>query len=260
MLTKDKTSLPEEHQLIGERLKELREEKGLSIAEVSEETKISVSNLKALEAHDYDRLPADTFTRGHLNIYGNFLGLEGPQVAAEFIAERNSNRKTGRSYKKQFQDHSLSPKKMAEPSHVPSATVALILFFIIAVSFTGFCIYSSWNPFSFLNSTTKELSSTVLGMFHPSSTPVTDLIEGDRLETHVRFLADTEVEYRIDQQVITHREFNKSQEMTWSANQSLTLTFSPPDSVQLSVNSKPYTFPEEYTGELILQLKNNDQQ
>jgi cytoskeletal protein RodZ len=151
---------------IGVRLQLLREQKGLSVQEVFEETHISSSNLKAIEGDNYDQLPADTFTRGLITIYGNFLGIDGAEAARIFLQERDQSQPRDRKNRPGGPGHSLRPKKLAEPSHVSSATVASILLLLIVVSFTAFCLYTGWNPFAYFldkgaQSTTPPLTGTV---------------------------------------------------------------------------------------------------
>ncbi len=134
---------------VGIRLQLLREQKGLSIQEVSEETHISASNLKAIEGENYDQLPADTFIRGLVTIYGNFLGIDGAEAARIFLRERDNSQPRGWRSRPGRGGHSLSPKKLAEPSHISSATIATILLLLIVVSFSAFCLYTGWNPFGY---------------------------------------------------------------------------------------------------------------
>lgn len=61
---------------LGHILREARETKGLTLAEVQEETRISTRYLEALEAGDYTLLPTPTHVRGFLRNYSRFLGLD----------------------------------------------------------------------------------------------------------------------------------------------------------------------------------------
>lgn len=152
------------------RLQLLREQKGLSIQEVSEETNISCSNLKAIEGENYDQLPADTFIRGLITIYGNFLGIDGAEAARIFFQERDQSQPWGKKNRPGGPGHSLSPKKLAEPSHVSSATIASILLLLIVVSFTAFCLYTGWNPFAyFLNKGAQPTTPPFTGTVAPGS-------------------------------------------------------------------------------------------
>ena len=149
---------------VGIRLQLLRDQKGLSIQEVSEETHISSSNLKAIEGENYDQLPADTFIRGLITIYGNFLGIDGAEAARIFLQERDQSQPRRKKYRPGGAGNSLSPKKLAEPSHVSSATIASILLLLIVVSFAAFCLYTGWNPFAyFLDKGTQPTTPPHIG-------------------------------------------------------------------------------------------------
>jgi len=137
---------------IGVRLRQLREQKGLELQQVSEETRISTSNLIAIEEEIYDKLPADIFIRGLVTIYGNFLDIDGSEAAKNFLGERDRQQPKGKKSRRGKTGHPLTPKKLAEPSNLSSATIAGILLLFIVVSFTAVCLYTGWNPFaSFLN-------------------------------------------------------------------------------------------------------------
>lgn len=65
---------------LGEILRQAREAKGLSLAQVEEATKIRSTYLQALEEEQYDRLPAPVYIKGFLKNYALYLGLEPQEV------------------------------------------------------------------------------------------------------------------------------------------------------------------------------------
>jgi len=69
---------------VGEYLKKERELRQISLQEVAEETKISVSRLKALEANQFDQLPAPIYIRGFVRIYAEYIGLDPSDVMMRF--------------------------------------------------------------------------------------------------------------------------------------------------------------------------------
>jgi cytoskeletal protein RodZ len=156
----------------GTYLRKLRTEKGLSVKEVCETTRISEMNLRAMENQDFAALPAETFTRGLLNNYARFLGADPAHVVARFMRERDQTQGGGkRGRTRQADHHILSPKKLAEPAHISSITMAAVLLLCIVVLFTGFCLYTSWNPFSFLFRETDSIQSAVMHALPDDATP-----------------------------------------------------------------------------------------
>lgn len=66
---------------VGRSLKNVREERNLSLDEISRATKIKKEFLIAIEEDRYDALPGAVFTRGFIRAYGDFLGLDGRSLA-----------------------------------------------------------------------------------------------------------------------------------------------------------------------------------
>jgi transcriptional regulator with XRE-family HTH domain len=61
---------------LGQILREARETKGFSLAEVQERIRINAKFLKALENGEYETLPTPIHVRGFLRNYARFLGLD----------------------------------------------------------------------------------------------------------------------------------------------------------------------------------------
>jgi transcriptional regulator with XRE-family HTH domain len=61
---------------VGQILREVREEKNLSVKDVSRDTNIAIKFVIALENEDYAQFPAETFTIGFLKNYSDYLKLD----------------------------------------------------------------------------------------------------------------------------------------------------------------------------------------
>ncbi|MCL4240214.1 MAG: helix-turn-helix domain-containing protein [Dehalococcoidia bacterium] len=61
---------------IGDTLRSTREHRGLSIEQVAQDTRISARFLEALEAEQFDELPAPVYVRGFLRSYANYLKVD----------------------------------------------------------------------------------------------------------------------------------------------------------------------------------------
>ncbi len=73
---------------LGEILRQAREDKGLSLAQVEEAIKIRCTYLQALEEGDFERLPAPVYLRGFLKNYAQFLGLDVEQMLSLYEGPR----------------------------------------------------------------------------------------------------------------------------------------------------------------------------
>jgi cytoskeletal protein RodZ len=76
---------------IGNTLREARLRRGLDFRQVEQATKIRGRYLRSLEEEDFDALPAETYVRGFLRSYAEFLGLDGQL----YVDEYNSRFVTG---------------------------------------------------------------------------------------------------------------------------------------------------------------------
>ncbi len=72
---------------VGSRLRAAREAKQLSVRDIADTTKISVSALEALEENDVARLPGGIFTRGFVRSYAAEVGLDPEQTMRDFMAQ-----------------------------------------------------------------------------------------------------------------------------------------------------------------------------
>ena len=82
---------PEDH--FGEFLKLRREERGLSLAELSRATKIKETLLASVEAADVEQLPAAVFVRGFVLAYARAVGadeLEAVRRYQTFMGRREA--------------------------------------------------------------------------------------------------------------------------------------------------------------------------
>ncbi len=268
-----------ESETIGSYLKRLRSEKGLSIAEVSSSTRISATNVRAIEGLEFDKLPADAFIRGQLNIYADFLGIDPAYLVDKFMQERDESLAPGRRARTTRQGQRvLAPKTMAEPSRISSAAVAGFLLFLIVVLFTAFCLYTSWSPFNFLR---KE--SAIIGVFpgnrsapppgqasgeKQSSAPATapkkspapksqnEVVPAGtatkktqaRYSLTVRFSKNTGVAVTRDGGATLSMFFKRGARQTWKAGESIKLVFARPGSATLLLNGKALAFPASRNG------------
>src|SRR5580765_7284291 len=63
-------------QSIGEKLRLEREARGIALREISEQTRISIRYLEAIETDDFKRLPGGIFNRSFVRAYAKFVGVD----------------------------------------------------------------------------------------------------------------------------------------------------------------------------------------
>jgi cytoskeleton protein RodZ len=69
---------------IGNSLREARVRQHLDFPEIEQATKIRGKYLRALEDEHFDALPGQTYVKGFLRTYADYLGLEGQLYVDEY--------------------------------------------------------------------------------------------------------------------------------------------------------------------------------
>ncbi len=73
---------------LGERMKKIREERRLTLADISKGTKIQAKYLQYFEESEYMKLPADVYVRGFLRSYALYMGLAENNLIKQFEREK----------------------------------------------------------------------------------------------------------------------------------------------------------------------------
>lgn len=130
---KEAGPMQESHiQKVGERMADARKALGLALEDIAESTRIPLRHLQAIEASNYDALPASTYSVGFVKTYARLVGLDPDVIGAEFREERGEVQSARIDY---------TPFEPADPSRVPPrllATIALFTAVLIAA------IYLVW--------------------------------------------------------------------------------------------------------------------
>lgn len=69
---------------IGQLLRGAREEKGITLQEISKETKIQERHLQALEEGDFSSFPGQVYLKGALRNYANAVGIDDSEIITMF--------------------------------------------------------------------------------------------------------------------------------------------------------------------------------
>jgi cytoskeletal protein RodZ len=72
---------------LGQRLKDARERRGLSLRQIATTTKISTVALEALESGDFSRLPGGIYSRAFIRAYAKEVGLDPEEAVRDFVGE-----------------------------------------------------------------------------------------------------------------------------------------------------------------------------
>jgi cytoskeleton protein RodZ len=69
----------------GEKLKQEREKRKITLEQISSSTKIGTRMLQALEEDKFNQLPGGIFNKGFVRAYSHFVGLDEDQIVADYL-------------------------------------------------------------------------------------------------------------------------------------------------------------------------------
>lgn len=139
-----------EYTTVGNLLQQTRIKLGLDLENISDDTKITVASLKAIENDDFKSLPAEAFARGFYALYAKTLNLDPIEVLHNYSQEKALRPETKGQ---PIPPHKLGlqVKRLARrPTTMPISYTGLIIIFLLLIgAFLSW--YFSWNPASYLS-------------------------------------------------------------------------------------------------------------
>lgn len=124
-MVEDKNSLS-----FGHYLKSIRLEKGISLEEISNETKIRVDNLLLIEKEDFDRLPAEVYVKSFLRAYAKAVGADVEEAVRRYESSGFALKKTD-EYDAKTENFS---SKFWNPVVLSAGTLGIIVVAVLLVS------------------------------------------------------------------------------------------------------------------------------
>lgn len=162
---------------LGQRLKEARNDKGLSLEEIQSITKIQKRYLLAIEEGNYELLPGNFYTRAFIKNYAEAVGLHGEELLEEYASEiPKANADV---------PESLPPRKMRKPS-APSKSSSvsskwssvfpsvLVVLLIVGVAALIWYVVQSGDQKTNQNATTNQAEEQVTSDENSGSAPNSD--------------------------------------------------------------------------------------
>jgi cytoskeleton protein RodZ len=119
---------------IGNSLREARMRRGVDFAQAELATKIRGKYLRALEEEHFDVLPAETYVKGFLRTYAEYLGLDGQLYVDEFNSRFvQGEERESRTRRSTVKPPQRSARRM-ETSVVVITLAAIAVFTVVVIS------------------------------------------------------------------------------------------------------------------------------
>lgn len=223
---------------IGLYLKNLREERKIPVAQVAQELKTKPETIQAIEANDFQKIPAVPYIKGYLRSYANYLGIDSEHILAEYNRQYPNTEKQEFIYQGQkLPQAGIDIKKFIKPK-------LIITVFIVVLIIVSLILFISFKPKKkiahLVKETQAEAQSTIpkepekqpthSSISAPISTPIL-------LSVHV---IDT-VWLRVssDGKIIFEGILQKGEKENWQAQNEFKLRIGNPSKLNLTLNGKP---------------------
>ena len=123
----------------GMRLKQEREQRGITLDQISQSTKIGTRFLQALEEDHFEQLPGGIFNKGFVRAYARCVGMDEEQAVADYLTATGENQP-----KTEAADERPPIEVPAEPERaagLPWGVLATLLF-VLAFGLALWSFYS----------------------------------------------------------------------------------------------------------------------
>ena len=214
---------------IGNSLREARDRQGLDFPQIEAGTKIRGKYLRALEEEHFDVLPAQTYVKGFLRSYAEYLGLDGQL----YVDEYNSRYVVGDD-DAPFRARRQAPR--ARSPRIQARVVLLTLLGIAAVTVVVIVAWKGGNP----------EPQSVVGLSQSTSTPTAPATHTRkavrvRLVVHAR-LGSSWLRVQRGSRLLFQNWLDLGHTVVFSGR-SLRLEARTPDALSLRLNGKAVPFP-----------------
>ncbi len=120
---------------IGEKLRLARETRGIALRDISDQTRISMRYLEAIEADDYRRLPGGIFNRSFVRAYAKFIGYDEDQAIDEYTRTLRERGETD-------EESSTKPYKSLVYTEQNRSSAMTLLLAVVILAVLSLCVWA----------------------------------------------------------------------------------------------------------------------
>jgi cytoskeletal protein RodZ len=118
---------------IGEQLRLAREGRGIPLREISDQTRISMHYLEAIEMNDYKRLPGGIFNRSFVKAYARYVGYDEKEAVEGYTRYMREQGDTGEEVASTPYHSKVYTDAPATRSPILTVVLAIVILAILTV-------------------------------------------------------------------------------------------------------------------------------
>jgi transcriptional regulator with XRE-family HTH domain len=226
----------------GARLRDAREQSGVTLREISARTRISVAHLEALERGEISRLPGGIFARAFVRAYAEQVGLDPERSVEEFLETFSEDGlAAGRAHVAIEDNQAIESDRRAAETVVKLLVVSVPL----AIAVIYFSIGREPRPDAPARVVSEPREAGSVGEISPVKPAVTDIVQPDAVDVHLQPLVvvlrctrDCWVTASADSEPILTRVVSSGEAPVLRAHDELVLTIGDAGAASLLINGE----------------------
>jgi cytoskeleton protein RodZ len=245
---------------LGEKLRQAREERGISISEVAEQTRISPMYLESIESDNYKPLPGGIFNKGFVKAYAKYVGIDEQEALQDYARLVAQHEDPIEDTHPRYRPEVLTDDARSASSIVPTVVFAAIILALMTVGILFAVNYIRNQPSGpAVVSNTSSNSAANSNSALPANTSTNPVPDGIRVE--FRALSEkVSVTSTVDGNVASDEILPETPKV-YTAQQAIKLRYYRgfADKVQITLNGKqlaPPTLPAKGNIEIEINREN----
>ncbi len=235
---------------IGERLRSIREGKGLSLEDVQKATKIYPETIDALEKGRLEDKVGAAYVKAFIKNYATYLGVDAPAIIAECSSKRHTAEKGAGGTKKEEPQkkeqlvRKKAPQKNSNTELIRSVIAILVSVVVIFALILGLIKLGQYAKAAFLDIKMKK-SAVCKKPEQPvkSAKTIIPIPKQDKLTLGITLSADVWLKIAADGKVVFYGTLSKKSKEAWKAEKEIRLTeIGKPEALKFNVNGKEIDF------------------
>jgi cytoskeletal protein RodZ len=230
---------------LGEKLRQAREERGISISEIAEQTRISAHYLDCIENDDYRTLPGGIFNKGFVKSYAKYVGISEQEALQDYARLVEQQDGSASDEPKNYKPEVLTDDRTST-GVIPTAIIAVVVLGLMTWGLLKLVDYLQNQPTqSVANSNTAAANGSSGGNTNAANVQQ-PLPSTDQISVELKSLSDSiSVTYWADGKKGT-QNVTADAPLTVKPTEEVRISYYrgfTPDKVQLSVNGKTIAAP-----------------
>ncbi|MFN0278367.1 MAG: helix-turn-helix domain-containing protein [Pyrinomonadaceae bacterium] len=248
---------------LGEKLRQAREAKGISIGEVAEQTRISPLYIESIDNDDYRGLPGGIFNRGFVKSYAKYVGVDEQEALSDYaqlLYEREGDVEDVKFHRPEVLTDDRAPASM-----LPTLIVAVVILAIMTVGVLFVLRQLQPSEQSANNAPTNVNSATTNSPAEPEKSEQPNLPPPPEMSTlKFEFKASNQpvpLTVSIDGQKARNQTITPGSTTIFEPKESVRFSYGRPQAqfVQMAINGKNITLPPATPQRFMIEFEINKQ-